>query len=66
MKRTASVTCDGASWRGVATSTGQRGLDGVGAMENDNYGGGDDNYPVVAEEIETEGRGEGRGWHRQE
>jgi hypothetical protein len=58
----------------------QSGLDGVGAKEvttttratatgvdtiDDNYGGGDDNYPRVMGEDDRRRRGEGRGWDRQ-
>jgi hypothetical protein len=47
VKRTASATRNGASRCDVATTAEQRGHDGVGANENDNYSGGDDNYPRV-------------------
>ena len=36
---------------------------GVGS--DDNYGGGDDNYPRVVAETGAAGREEGRGWDRQ-
>ena len=43
----------------------RRGLDGVGAMVNDNYGGGDDNYSRTMNEIALEEGQEGRGRDRQ-
>ena len=55
----------------VTTTTGarkrrtrRRSTTGVAEID-DNYNGGDDNYPRVVVEIGAEGREEGRGWNRQ-
>jgi hypothetical protein len=53
LKRTVSTNRNSASRCDVATTAGQRGHDGVGTNENDNYGGGDDNYPKVVLEMGT-------------
>ncbi len=66
MKQPVSVTCDGA--RPVTASPTMQGSEASMAWAramDDNYGGGDDNYPNAMVEIGAEGRGEGRGRDRQ-
>jgi hypothetical protein len=62
MKGATSVICEIATGGGAATEANQRGVDGVGAVKNDNYGGGDDNYAVVMGTNDVEDGG----WDRQE
>jgi hypothetical protein len=66
MKQPSSVTCDGAR-PGTASPTMQGSETSMAwarAMD-DNYGGGDDNYPNAVVEMGAEGREEGRGRDRQ-
>jgi hypothetical protein len=54
---TAEVTTTSTWWVAVGS---------IGAPDgNDNYGGGDDNYPKAGVKMGTVEREEGRGWNRQ-
>ena len=66
MNQPVSVICEGAR-PGTASPTVQgseASMAWARAMD-DNYGGGDDNYPNAVVEMGTEGREEGRGRDRQ-
>ena len=54
-----------ASGNGVATMQGSEASMAWARAMDDNYGGGDDNYPNAVVEMSTEGREEGHGRNRQ-
>jgi hypothetical protein len=66
MKQPVSVTCDGARPETASPTTqgSEASMAWARAMD-DNYGGGDDNYPNAVVKMGAEGREEGRGRDRQ-
>jgi hypothetical protein len=61
MKQLVSVTCNGArpATASPTTQGSEASMAWARAMD-DNYGGGDDNYPNAVVEMGEEGRGRGR------
>ena len=65
MKQPVSVTCDERPATASPTMLGSEASMAWARPIDDNYGGGDDNYPNAVVEMGTEGREEGHGRDRQ-